>query len=577
VAQHRGHSQPGGSPPPHKGLPITSPLSSARASTRNSSRTSSSYSTQSTRSAQTRSSQTPSTRSAQPAGSNEYSPRDDSRSAPARRTGQADGTRTAARSQDRGTRSAQGSGRGDSTARSTQPRSAQPAQTGGAASTDRRFSRNGADDRRGPKARGSEAIQARQNLDRADKRAAVRRPTSVKSAVADLFASRPPAAADNRSFAELGVPAALLPVLAREGAVNPFPIQAATLVATMEGRDVLGRARTGSGKTLAFAIPLVTRLTGGRRVANRPRGLVLAPTRELALQIDRTVTPLAAAAGLRTTVIFGGVGYGGQTSAMRAGVDIVIACPGRLEDLVHTGAIDLSDVQLTVLDEADHMADLGFLPGVRRLLRATDPDGQRLLFSATLDNGIGVLVDEFLTDPAVFAVDEETSPVSELTHHVVAVSKDDRNEVVRRLAAGGDRRLLFTRTKHSARKWAETLRKSGITAVDLHGNLSQGARERNLAAFADGTATVLVATDIAARGIHVDDIALVVHVDPPTEHKAYLHRSGRTARAGAAGTVVTVMLPEQRADVTQLMRQAGIKPTISPVGPGSPILAQLAG
>ncbi len=387
----------------------------------------------------------------------------------------------------------------------------------------------------------------------------------------------PGEAAGGVGFAELGVPPTLLPALAGLGVREPFPIQAATLPATLAGRDVLGRGKTGSGKTIAFAIPLVARLTGGRRTPGRPRGLVLLPTRELALQVARTVEPLARTAGLRAVVVFGGVGYGNQTAALRRGVDIVIACPGRLEDLVNRRECDLSGVELTVLDEADHMADLGFLPVVRRLLRATPPRGQRLLFSATLDNGISVLVKEFLSDPVMHAVDDETSPVAEMQHHIFAVDADSRGQVIRELAQGGSRRLLFTRTKHGAKKWAATLTKQGIPAVDLHGNLSQNARERNLAAFTTGTAKVLVATDIAARGIHVDDVELVVHLDPPTEHKAYLHRSGRTARAGAAGTVITVMLPDQRDDVRKLMKQAGITAATVRVTPGDPAITRLAG
>ncbi|MEP6979567.1 MAG: DEAD/DEAH box helicase [Nakamurella sp.] len=434
----------------------------------------------------------------------------------------------------------------------------------------------------GPKARGSEAIRTRQQLDKADRRSEKGqggRPQSVSARLSTqaLFANEQKVTtADGRSFAELGVPAPLVPALTALGAASPFPIQSATLEATLAGKDVLGRGRTGSGKTIAFAIPLVARLMGGRSKPGFPRGLVLVPTRELALQVEKVIAALAKPVGLKTMVVFGGVGYGGQTAALRAGADIVIACPGRLEDIIHTGSANLSSVEVTVLDEADHMADLGFLPGVRRLLKATDPTGQRLLFSATLDNGISVLVNDFLTDPAVFSVDDAQSKVETLEHHVFAVSRDDRNQVVRELADSGDRRLLFTRTKHAARKWAEQLTKSGINAVDLHGNLSQNARERNLAAFSSGSAKVLVATDIAARGIHVDDIALVVHIDPPTEHKAYLHRSGRTARAGAAGTVVTIMLPEQRSDVQQLMRQAGITPTTSVVTPGATIIGQLS-
>jgi superfamily II DNA/RNA helicase len=406
-------------------------------------------------------------------------------------------------------------------------------------------------------------------------------PVATRSAVSagssTLPTVEPALTGPSTGFAELGVPKALLPVLVGLGAPTPFPIQSATLPATLAGRDVLGRGKTGSGKTIAFAIPLVARLAAGRSTSGRPRGLVLLPTRELALQVARTIDPLAKAAGLRTVVIFGGVGYGNQTAALRRGVDIVIACPGRLEDLVNRRDCDLSGVQLTVLDEADHMADLGFLPVVRRLLRATPRDGQRLLFSATLDNGISVLVNEFLSDPVLHAVDEATSPVSAMEHHILAVDAVDRAAVIRELARGTGRRLLFTRTKHGAKKWAAALTKYGTPAVDLHGNLSQNARERNLAAFSSGAAKVLVATDIAARGIHVDDIELVVHLDPPVEHKAYLHRSGRTARAGAAGRVITVMLPDQRDDVRKLMKQAGITADTLRVTPGHPAIAQLAG
>ncbi|AZI58950.1 DEAD/DEAH box helicase [Nakamurella antarctica] len=430
-------------------------------------------------------------------------------------------------------------------------------------------------------AKAGDATRERQALDRQErnreKGAGTRGTAAASKAVANIFASEQLVTeSDGRSFLELGVPAHLIEVLHDLGADSPFPIQSATLEATLSGRDVLGRGRTGSGKTIAFAIPLVTRLTGGARRAHKPRGLVLLPTRELALQVERTIAPLARAAGLKTVVIFGGVGYGSQTSALRAGVDIVIACPGRLEDLITGNHVDLSDVQVTVLDEADHMADLGFLPGVRRLLRATDPNGQRLLFSATLDNGISVLVNDFLTDPAVHAVDGETSTVETLEHHVFAVNAADRGQVIRELANSGAKRLLFTRTKHGAKKWAEQLNKAGIATVDLHGNLSQNARERNLAAFSSGKAKVLVATDIAARGIHVDDIELVVHLDPPSEHKAYLHRSGRTARAGAAGTVITIMLPEQKRDVALLMKQAGITATSNVVTPGSEIIRTIA-
>ncbi|WP_163543569.1 DEAD/DEAH box helicase [Occultella kanbiaonis] len=383
--------------------------------------------------------------------------------------------------------------------------------------------------------------------------------------------------AQTPSFSALGVPAALVKSLTERGITEPFPIQTATLRDTLAGRDVLGRGRTGSGKTIAFAVPLVARLTDGRRAASRkPRGLVLAPTRELASQIGETIAPLAAAAGLRHTVIFGGVGQGKQVTALNDGVDILIACPGRLEDLKGQGYLNLDNIEIAVLDEADHMADLGFLPAVKRIMDATPRGGQRMLFSATLDNGVDIIVKRYLTDPLTHSVDSASSPVAAMEHHIFEVSgADAKRDLIEQLAAGTSRRLLFTRTKHQAKKLARQLTASGIPAVDLHGNLSQNARERNLDAFSTGTVKVLVATDIAARGIHVDDVELVVHVDPPAEHKAYLHRSGRTARAGSGGTVVTLMLPEQRGDVRQLTRAAKI--TASPVRPDGATVARLVG
>lgn len=351
----------------------------------------------------------------------------------------------------------------------------------------------------------------------------------------------------------------LIQSLATHGILTPFPIQAKTLPDSLAGRDVLGRGKTGSGKTLAFSIPLVSRLAAVRR-QGRPSGLVLAPTRELATQIAATLEPLAAALNLKVTTIFGGVPQNRQVAALRSGVDIVVACPGRLEDLMRQRILTLDSVAVTVVDEADHMADLGFLPGVTRILAATPAGGQRLLFSATLDNGVDKLVKRFLRNPVTHAVDEVHSPVPAMTHHVFHVSgAAAKKELVHHLASGTGRRILFMRTKHHARKLAKELTDAGVPSVDLHGNLSQNARDRNLAAFSAGTARVLVATDIAARGVHVDDVELVVHVDPPVEHKAYLHRSGRTARAGNAGDVVTVVLPEQRRDTQALLRKAGIK------------------
>jgi superfamily II DNA/RNA helicase len=381
------------------------------------------------------------------------------------------------------------------------------------------------------------------------------------------------------SFDALGVPAPLVRALADRGITNPFPIQAATLPDSLAGRDVLGRGRTGSGKTVAFALPTVAALAASHRPrrASRPRALVLLPTRELANQVADTMRPLAEAMGLKTTTVFGGVSQNPQVTALRAGVDVLVACPGRLEDLLGQGLVHLDDVEVTVLDEADHMADLGFLPGVKRLLDRTPRDAQRLLFSATLDNGIDVLVKRYLHDPVTHSVDPAVAPVATMTHHVLAVEKDDKAAVVRELASGQGRTLLFMRTKHTAKKLARQLTANGIPAVDLHGNLSQNARERNLDAFSTGTVRVLVATDIAARGIHVDEVGLVVHVDPPAEHKAYLHRSGRTARAGADGVVVTVMTPDQAADVRVLTRQAGISPVRTSVAPGALVLRELTG
>jgi hypothetical protein len=380
------------------------------------------------------------------------------------------------------------------------------------------------------------------------------------------------------TFADLGVSAPLVRTLTAAGLTSPFPIQAATLPDTLAGRDVLGRGKTGSGKTLAFSIPLVSRLAGRARQASRPAGLVLAPTRELATQITATLQPLAEVCGLRVTTIFGGVPQARQVRELQAGVDIVVACPGRLEDLMRQRLITLDRVEVTVIDEADHMADLGFLPGVTRILAATPAGGQRLLFSATLDNGVDKLVNRFLRDEVAHSVDPEDSPVAAMTHHVFHVSGvDAKKDLVQTLASGTGRRILFLRTKHQARKLAKQLTAAGIPSVDLHGNLSQPARDRNLAAFVNGTARVLVATDIAARGVHVDDVELVVHCDPPAEHKAYLHRSGRTARAGQSGDVVTVVLPEQRKDTQVLLRKAGITATPLNVGAESAAVRDLVG
>ena len=309
----------------------------------------------------------------------------------------------------------------------------------------------------------------------------------------------------------------------------------------------------------------------------RPRGLVLVPTRELASQVHAVLLPLAQAMDLTVATVFGGTGQNAQVAALRQRVDIIVACPGRLADLIEQGHCHLGDVEISVLDEADHMADLGFLPVVRRLLADTPRGGQRMLFSATLDNAVDVLVRRFLNNPAVHSVDPATVAPGVIVHHLLTVTPGERVGVVATLAGGNNRSLVFTRTKHGAQKLTLRLARTGISVVELHGNLRQGARERNLASFASGAARVLVATDIAARGIHVDGIDLVIHADPPAEHKAYLHRSGRTARAGADGVVVTVQSPAQSGDVRVLMRRAGVSPQAASVSPGSALLRSIAG
>jgi superfamily II DNA/RNA helicase len=385
-----------------------------------------------------------------------------------------------------------------------------------------------------------------------------------------------PAAAPAVSFAAAGVPAPLVATLAAAGITAPFPIQAATLPDALAGRDILGRGQTGSGKTLGFCIPLAAGLADGYTSACRPRGLVLVPTRELASQVHAVLTPLAESMGLGVATIYGGVPQKPQVAKLRDRADIVVACPGRLADLIEQGHCHLGDVEISVLDEADHMADLGFLPVVRRLLDMTPPGGQRMLFSATLDAAVDVLARRFMNRPAHHDVGPVEVPVA-MVHYLLTVVPADRVGVVTALAGGAGRSLVFTRTKHAARRLARQLTKSGIPAAELHSDLSQGARERNLASFASGVVRVIVATDIAARGIHVDGIDLVIHADSPAEHKAYLHRSGRTARAGAAGTVITLQTQAQAGAVRDLMRKAAVVPLTAAVTPGSALLRSIAG
>lgn len=400
------------------------------------------------------------------------------------------------------------------------------------------------------------------------------------------------------TFTELGVPGALAHVLASDGKRTAFPIQADTLPDSLAGRDILGRGRTGSGKTLAFSIPLVARLgasehdiaaiereadrrgsAGGKAAANlpRPRALVLAPTRELAKQIDEVLLPLAQAYGMTTTTVYGGVKYSRQISELKAGAQIVVGCPGRLEDLLRQNALTLSSVECVVLDEADEMADMGFLPGVERLLGQIPADAQHMLFSATLDHGVDKVVERFLHDPKVHSVDDATSPVDEMTHHVFEITKGDKPEIVRTLASGAGKRILFTRTKFQAKKLSQSLTKQGIPCAQLHGNLNQNQRDRNLAAFETGEVNVLAATDVAARGIDVSGVELVVQVEPPEDPKAFLHRSGRTARAGNQGDVVTLVLPEQRRETRFMLRKAGIKVKPVAVTAKSPEVLELVG
>jgi superfamily II DNA/RNA helicase len=387
----------------------------------------------------------------------------------------------------------------------------------------------------------------------------------------------PPVSSDT-TFASLGVPSTLTSVLTAAGITIPTPIQAATLPDSLAGRDVLGRGRTGSGKTYAFVLPLLTRLAASKtsRQPRKPRVLILAPTRELVSQIEAAMIPLARPLGIKSMTIFGGVGQNPQVSALRAGVDVVVACPGRLEDLISQGALTLDAIEITILDEADHMADLGFLPCVRRIMDRTPRTGQRMLFSATLDAGVDVIVKRFLTNPVTHSADSVQSPISSMAHHIFHVHTDARLPVLVDLTSAPGRTMVFTRTKHGAKKLSKQLNASGVPTVELHGNLSQNARTRNMDAFQTGAASTLVATDIAARGIHVDDVALVIHADPPVEHKAYLHRSGRTARAGAEGTVITLMTDDQVADVRDLTRRAGIRATTTRLDATHPLLKQLA-
>ncbi len=380
------------------------------------------------------------------------------------------------------------------------------------------------------------------------------------------------------TFAELDLPAVVVDALRQRDLVDLFPIQATTIPDGLAGRDVLGRGRTGSGKTLAFGLAMLGRLaTGGRAAPGRPSGLVLVPTRELAQQVEDALAPYAAALRLRLSTVVGGLSIERQIQGLRQGVDVLIATPGRLEDLIARRACALGDVRVVVLDEADQMSDMGFLPVVTRIMEQVAPDGQRLLFSATLDGDVGKLVRRFMSDPVLHSVDPGHATIETMTHHVLHLDTDDKTTIAAEIAAGDSKVIMFVRTKHGADRLAKQFARVGVRAAALHGGKSQNARTRALDWLKDGELDVLIATNVAARGIHIDGIDLVVNVDPPTEAKDYLHRGGRTARAGNSGSVVTLVLPEQRAEVAKMMSSVGISPSVGRVRPGDAHLVEVTG
>ncbi|MFT4233667.1 MAG: DEAD/DEAH box helicase [Microbacterium sp.] len=390
------------------------------------------------------------------------------------------------------------------------------------------------------------------------------------------------AGAVSESFGELGLGDNITRALAALGAEKPFPIQAATIPTIIDGRNVLARGRTGSGKTIAFGAPLVERVLRSKANTTRefgraPVALVLAPTRELALQIDRTVQPIARSVGLFTTQIYGGVPQARQVGALKKGVDIIIGTPGRIEDLHEQGKLDLSQIAVAVIDEADHMCELGFLEPVQRILRLTRSDGQKLLFSATLDREVASLVDEFLTDPAVYEVAGETQETGTIDHRVLVIDHREKPEILEQLVSREGKTLVFSRTRAFAEQLAEQFDDAGISAAALHGDLNQAKRTRNIERFAKGRVQVLVATDVAARGIHVDDVDLVVQADAATEYKTYLHRSGRTGRAGRAGRVVTLITRPRQQRMAELLERADIDAPFERAHAGDELLDELAG
>ena len=380
------------------------------------------------------------------------------------------------------------------------------------------------------------------------------------------------------TFAQLGLPSPIVSVLKKQGITEPFPIQAAAIPDILAGKDVLGRGPTGSGKTFSFGLPMLSLLSGAPSRPCKPRGLILAPTRELAAQIRQRLDDPAAALGLRVIEVVGGVNINNHIRSLASPVDLLVATPGRAQDLINQGKLDFSAVEITAIDEADQMADMGFLPQVRNLLSETPQRGQRLLFSATLDGDVDKLVHQFMHDPVTHSTAPVQAAVDSMEHYQLLVgTREARNDIVPYIAARDGKTVMFMRTKHGVDRQVKKLRRVGINAFPLHGDKGQGARTRAIEGFADGSIPVLVATDIAARGIDISDVSLVVHIDPPAEHKAYLHRAGRTARAGTSGTVVTLVMDDQRKEFDQLLRKAGVNATKVQVSAGDTKLAKITG
>ena len=430
------------------------------------------------------------------------------------------------------------------------------------------------DDRRGHAPR-FEREQARRPVERVEDPEALRQEADTWTSSARASISGPVEVAEDNGFAALGLPEVLVERLARDGITAPFPIQEAAIPDALAGKDVLGRGQTGSGKTLAFGLPLLARLAGGRARSRKPRALVLVPTRELAMQVSDSLEPLVHVVGLRHKLVAGGLSYTGQTAALDKGVDVLVATPGRLVDLLDRGALTLEEVEVAVLDEADHMADMGFLPSVTRILDDCAAGGQKLLFSATLDRGVGDLVDAYMTDPVTHNTNDVSASVTTMEHHLLLIEPQLKKQITARVASRPGRTVVFARTKLGCERIAGQLREEGVPAAALHGGLTQSARNKVVGAFRTGTIPVLVATDVAARGIHVDNVSLVMQVDPPADHKDYLHRAGRTARAGEKGAVVTLVLPHQRKEVTRMASEAGLEARPTKTGLDDAVLEEI--